>query len=399
MTELRAGAACVPLNLPGWPETTDGTPLVARCLVLDDGQTPLALVSLTVVALTVPDAGTIRAAVAEAVGLPVGQVLVACTHVHTGPPTFTAAPTERTDPVARIAAAAATAASEAQGALAPAQARLGLGRLPGVSRVRRILRRDGSVITLRRSCPETWDWASDRETIGPDEPLDDRLTVLGLWDAAGILRAAVLHFTCHPIPDFLGYAARALEQAHPGAVCLLLNGCSGTVDTPFEQPMAGKVQQEQLPLLGEALTQKAEELLAAAGDFPVGRLAAVSRPVTLPLDPRFVAEAGFSGDLWADVRAAGEFVAAVQVLRLGDLALACVPGEPHVGFGPQVEMTSPFPLTRVVGLANGETGYLLPAAMRARGGYEADPSYWGVVDGQGLEVIRGALAACLDELQ
>lgn len=64
--ELLAGAGSAPLNIVGFPETTDGTPLAARVLVLDDGQTRLALVSLSVIALTRRQVTPIRAAVAEA---------------------------------------------------------------------------------------------------------------------------------------------------------------------------------------------------------------------------------------------------------------------------------------------------------------------------------------------
>lgn len=30
MSQLQAGAATVPLGVPDWPQTTDGTPLMAR---------------------------------------------------------------------------------------------------------------------------------------------------------------------------------------------------------------------------------------------------------------------------------------------------------------------------------------------------------------------------------
>ena len=66
---LQAGAGRMPLNLPDGPTTTDGTSLAVRALVLDDGQTRLALVSLTVICLRREEADLVRAAVREPIAL------------------------------------------------------------------------------------------------------------------------------------------------------------------------------------------------------------------------------------------------------------------------------------------------------------------------------------------
>ena len=39
MHSLQAGLGIAPFNIPGWEQTQDETPLVSRCLMLDDGQT------------------------------------------------------------------------------------------------------------------------------------------------------------------------------------------------------------------------------------------------------------------------------------------------------------------------------------------------------------------------
>ncbi|MEI6503141.1 MAG: hypothetical protein WCP21_19195, partial [Armatimonadota bacterium] len=251
---LLAGADAAPLSLPGWRQSTDGTSLQARVLVLDDGTTRLAVVSLTVICLVKRHADQVRRAVAEAAGVPFEHVLCACTHVHSGPPVFAGEPQAREEMVERIVTAAATAARAVR--VQPARFGFSDGPLTGLSRVRRLLRRDGSVITLRRAWPQYWDWATDPETVGPEEALDDLLTVIRVDDADGEPLAALLHFTCHPIPDFLGYAADLIERAL-GIPCLVLNGCSGSVDTPFEVPMRGKTQGDQLPILGNVLGHRA----------------------------------------------------------------------------------------------------------------------------------------------
>ena len=324
--------------------------------------------------------------------------MVACTHVHSGPPVLADSPETRLALLPHICTASAAAASGAQAQLRPASLGHTADTLPGISRVRRIRRQNGTIITLRRAWPQWWGWARDPETVGPEEPLDDLLTVVRVDDAAGDLLAAVVHFTCHPIPDFVGWAARIVEAQHPGASCLMLNGCLGTVDTPFEVPMRGLTQADQLPALGDILAYRALELLVRTETRPEPAIAAISRPVFLPADPAFLAAPGDRAGLWPGAIAAGGFAAEVQTVLLGDLALVGIPGEAHVGFGVEVERSSPFGLTRVVGLCNGEVGYLLLDSSRTRGGYEADPAQWGVVTGEGVPRLLYAARECLQHL-
>lgn len=389
---LSAGAASAPLSIPDWPESTDGTSLQARVLVLDDGATRLALVSLTVICLVKRHADQVRRAVSEAAQVPFEHVLCACTHVHSGPPVFAGEPELREEMVARIVAAAVTAASALQ--LQPARFGYCCEPLAGVSRVRRIVRRDGSAITLRRAWPQHWGWATDPETVGPEEPLDDLLTVMRLDDVAGQPLAAIIHFTCHPIPDFFGYAADLAERTL-GVPCLILNGCSGSVDTPFEVPLRGKTQAAQLPILGQTLGYRALSDFARTETRGEVTLGASNREVFLPVVPAFLDNPGEKSAIWPEAIRDGGFHTLVQCLRVGDLALVGLPGEAHVGFAARIEGFSPFGLTRPVGLANDEVGYLFPAEARRRGGYEPDSQYWGVVGEEGLQVLAGAAAAGL----
>jgi hypothetical protein len=397
MSELQAGFGMVPFNLPGLVQTTDGTPLVARCLILDDGRTRLALVSGTYLMLGHPETDAVRDAVAQATGLARSAVLLAGTHVHSGPPTLASDRATRQHCAGHIATAAASAARRAV-PLTPVRFGFATDHLPGISRVRRILRRDGTVMTLRRAWPQTWGWATDPETVGPEEPLDDLLTVLRFEDAGGRLLGAVLHFTCHPLPDFLGYAAALVEKSLPGTVCLVFNGCQGSVDTPFEVPLRGRTQAAQLPVLGDILAYRTLELLARAETAAGITVDVASRPVLLPVDPRFHDNPVAQWGLFADSAMPDRLEAEVQCIRLGGLVLAGIPGEAHVGFGTELAGVSPFRLTRAIGIANRSCGYLFPAAARARGGYEADPSYWGIVTGQGIVEILAAARACLADL-
>src|SRR5438445_2942627 len=61
--------------------------LFAHALVLESGGTRLALVSLDVICLPAYPVAAARERIAARVGIPADDVLIACTHTHSGPAT------------------------------------------------------------------------------------------------------------------------------------------------------------------------------------------------------------------------------------------------------------------------------------------------------------------------
>jgi neutral ceramidase len=68
------------------------------------------------------------------------------------------------------------------------------------------------------------------------------------------------------------------------------------------------------------------------------------------------------------------YLAEIQVLRIGDVAIVGLPGEFFVEFGLAIKQQSPARATFVAGLANGSLGYVPTVAAFAEGGYE--PTTW-----------------------
>jgi hypothetical protein len=60
----------------------------------------------------------------------------------------------------------------------------------------------------------------------------------------------------------------------------------------------------------------------------------------------------------------------VQAIRIGDLALCALPGEPFCQTGLDLKAKSPFKPTVMVGMANDYAGYLPTEEQHALGGYE-----------------------------
>jgi hypothetical protein len=80
----------------------------------------------------------------------------------------------------------------------------------------------------------------------------------------------------------------------------------------------------------------------------------------------------------------------VQALRLGDLALVALMGEPFVEAQLRLKLESPAPYTFVAHFCNGYAGYLPTAEAFARGGYETRTSNGSKWQPEALEQITDA---------
>ena len=76
---------------------------------------------------------------------------------------------------------------------------------------------------------------------------------------------------------------------------------------------------------------------------------------------------------WAFIKKEGirkDFPVEIQVIRVGDVAIATNPGELFAEFGLEIKEESPFKHTFVVELANGYAGYIPTQQAFEEGGYE-----------------------------
>ena len=260
---------------------------------------------------------------------------------------------------------------------------------------------DGRTYTIRRAVPSTWRAPQKPEYAGEDGTLDSDLTVLRIEDRDRNPLGCLFHFACHPLPDFIGKAATTVERAHGTPfVCLALNGAQGDVDTPFEVPMDGRCFADQLPVLEGILSAGVMELLARAETRDGGTVRAAAQSARLPVNPWVCEHRKDDALEWLRHAAnTGVFETEVTALRLGDLALVGIPGEIATEIGRGIKQESPFPLTCPVGLANDEVAYILPPETHARGGYEADPHFWGLCAPAAAEVLTKTAAQCLAALR
>ena len=81
----------------------------------------------------------------------------------------------------------------------------------------------------------------------------------------------------------------------------------------------------------------------------------------------------------------------IQILRIGDMAMVSVPGEPFAEVGAAIKRESPFPLTMFCGYSSGKGGDYIPVASEfPHGGYEVERTPYGT--GAAESLIRQAVA-------
>ncbi|MCC2668813.1 MAG: hypothetical protein K0Q72_1284 [Armatimonadetes bacterium] len=347
---LKAGAAAVkitpsltrPVYIAGYENNRIATgvrdDLWARVLVLDDGKTRMATVALDLVGVSNQRVNRIRARIRS---VPSANVLVACTHVHSGPdslglwgPNFA---TTGIDPLymTRLEDRIVAAVDAAAGALQPVEVFAGATEVP-----------DGLVHNSR-------------------EPLQDKqLTALRFAGSDGTTVATVINYGGHPevnksksiTSDYVHYVREAAEKRF-GGVALFLNGALGGMVTPKVSANSF----EEMQRVGEGVGKAAVTALERAERVDVAAVALHRRELTLPLD-----NSGFqilaAGKVLDTAPVGGRVPTEVWRVDLGPVTWVTIPGEilPKPALALKAKMPGKYRM--IVALGNDELGYILDPA-------------------------------------
>ncbi|MBI1789284.1 MAG: neutral/alkaline non-lysosomal ceramidase N-terminal domain-containing protein, partial [Acidobacteria bacterium] len=411
----------------------DPAGMAATALVLSDGRRKFALVDID--ALFVDGAEEIARRASDLTGIPAAHIRLGATHTHAGP-VFSAVrgpvgadprPYERmlANYRASVADKVVGAIAEANGRLEPAH--IGGARGTGTINInRRVRARNGMPPAVGRN---------------PDGFVDRDLIVARIDDARGRPIAVLVNFQCHGTvlayenkllsPDWIGMLRKTVEQALPGARCLFLQGAAGN-----QGPIEGFTGDLTVPhRLGSILGHQAAALalgietvkrepkfegfvestaFQAKQHWRVsgprdGTLSFASKIVEVPrreytardIDEMAtrVAEArrqleqpgGGTHQNQARLRRVANLLeqwkkpvdraplqVEVRIFRMGEIAIAAMPGEPFAEIGVAVKKASPFPITMFSGYSNGLGGDYMPiAAEYDQGGYEVERTPYG----------------------
>ena len=423
--------------------------LWATALALSDGQTTTLIVDLDIGGLRPETATQVRQAIAERTGLPVSNIRISYTHTHSGPSTSTSGGWVKggveliASYLEDLAAKAAGAAGEACRHMQPARIAAGSGT-SNIGVNRRYVTPDGTVVV-----GHNWEGPVDHEVkvIRIDNMNEEPLAIIVNYACHPII---VGPYNDLITPDYPGMVKRVVEAA-TGAKCLFLQGATGDIG-----PVEGCTSQAPLPVyrklgtrLGYAAVNVAMNLETAnkrdrylrtlESGAPLGvfereiqpgtpiTLQVVTRPIQMPLRefPAFeVADAearacadelqrlrreGTEDEIrWAGMLAKRSRMAAersrayhgkshieleLHAIRINDIVILGMPGEPFVEIGLAVKAGSPFPNTLFSGYSNVGGSYIPVASAYPIGGYEVEitpyrPEAAQVVVDESLALLR-----------
>ncbi|MBK7452531.1 MAG: neutral/alkaline non-lysosomal ceramidase N-terminal domain-containing protein [Anaerolineales bacterium] len=322
--------------------------LYVRALTMQTEQTTLVLVALDLIGFFHPDVQDVinTLMVSEPFRVLNPQVVIASTHTHHGPDTMGLwGPDDKTRGVDEEYLAAI------KNKIADA-----------------IL---GSLSDLKHASVK---WTSvhaaglAKNARNPDI-IDDELTLAQFTADDGRPLISIFDFPCHPevlfennphiTSDYVGYLRDEVEK-QTGVPCIFFAGALGGMMTPDVKDHSFA----EAELMGKKL---AEVGLKALGAVESGQCEVVSikrkelaAKLTNPLY-----KMAFWRNLLPDIRnKKGQIKTEVNLIKIGDLWLATVPGEllPKLGLRVKAQLLEAGAgVAGVVGLANDEVGYILPA--------------------------------------
>lgn len=380
----------LPINLGGYGGRTQpgngvATKLLARGFTFEHEGLRGGLITADILMLNSAQVEKIRERASSLTGIPMENIVISCTHTHSGPSPFS---------------------------------KPGLGNPPDETYINWLLKALAGTLPLAGDNMEPvqmgWDSAQvsgvSANRRDPDQDVDRELTVLGFARADGSLKALLMNFPCHPTvlgagnlkvsSEYPGAATSVVAKLFPGTVVAFINGACGDISTRFVRRVQAQAEVQRLgTVLGARAAAMAAGLEFADAEFSVARqIVKVDLKPLLPeaeLDKEIaqwqqrledlklqdapaaqvrIAQTGWEGarmqKLSAQVRDDMDADAELSIWQLGPVGLVSIPGELFSALGQRIKAESPFAANVIAGYSNGHLGYIPTRQAYEQGGYE-----------------------------
>ncbi len=363
------------------PATGTHDPLYAKILVLDDGTTRMALVTLDLGrTFGMESMSVVRDRVRKSAN--VTHVSFSASHTHSAPVIDESyadgkRPAWETTALDKISAAIEAATKKLQTAL------IGTGEGEVfIGHNRRLMQPDGKIKMLWRNATKV-----------PTHPLDSRVGIIRIDNQNGKPLAVVVNYSCHPVvygPDNLQYSADfpgAMAEVVEGAfdadcVCLFLQGAPGDIN-PYYDKMRLEAGAETLMrqtgrTLGDEALRVTKTITPTAPKTPEIQVSVETRRFQLRYDTEKLLAALRPT---ASPEALERYQKALSnptecpvttMLINREIALMGMPGEPFVELGLNFRDRAPAANSYFAGYLNGYHGYFPTIRAAVEGGYGAE---------------------------
>lgn len=263
--------------------------LYAKVLLIERGETRVALVTLDLIGLDRAKSSELRRIVGKQIGTSLNEVMVACSHTHSGPALkpnpISSVPVKRQQKLINewlrsLYSILKELAEEASNDLREARVKYARGYATGLSYNRRKVIPEGACMLImetgrmRNAVREQYKaWGMPPELIEeravpgiPTGPIDPEVGILRFESVSGSPIAILINFSCHPVTlgpsnllisaDYPGYLRSLVEEAENTTV-LFTQGASGDV-RPFYSERSFK-EAERIGMALASITLRAME--------------------------------------------------------------------------------------------------------------------------------------------
>jgi len=403
--------------------------LHARCLVLDNGETKIAIVICDNLGITVDVFQAARDYIKAETDLPPENILMAATHTHSA--TRASSPKYHAFLARRIADCVRCAMENRE------PARIGWGGVDEPSEVfnRRWYTTNpdfcknpfGGVDQVRMNPPR-----GNAALVKPAGPIDPEISFISVQSLDGRPLALLANYSLHYVggvkkgeisADYFGIFSEKIGPllgAQPGDspfVGMLSNGTSGDINNiNFRNPGKRMGPYEKMNQVAELVAKRVAEacqsvkyqtwvpLGAASAELtlkvrkPDARMQAyfkkvMAQPEDAPQHHRY--ERNYASRVQRLLEGPDEITVMLQALQIGDLSIAAIPFETFCEIGLELKEKAPFEDAFTIELANGYNGYLPTPAQHKLGGYET----WMGTNRVQLDASDKIVAVILDLMQ
>ena len=423
--QFRAGAATSNLTPPiggaiiggfhPFPSTHIHDELNARCLVLDNGETRLAIVVCDLLGASREVFDEARKLVTEETGLPGAHLLMSATHTHSATSALGTNRFQINNPLdayqAFVARRIADGVRRAMNNLAPARIGWGTGSEPRHVFNRRWFLKPGTMpmnpFGSTNDLVKMNPGRASKDLDKPAGPTDPEVCLLSVQTPEGRPIAVLANYSLHYVGGvgpghisadyFAIFCDRLQELLHadrqtPAFVGLLANGTSGNINNiDFTQPGVKQENYAQMRLVANDLAQVAFTALQGITyhdwvplggqlrELEVGTRRPtpeqINRAKEILARPKTLPRAATLEQIYAErtlgmAQYPARLNIPIQALRVGDVGITGIPCETFVETGLELKARNPFKPSFTHSIANGYYGYLPTPEQHRLGGYE-----------------------------
>lgn len=418
---FRAGAAVVDITPKKLPVLVNGhffsrsidkvlDPLHARCVVMDDGQTRIAMIVIDSCLIPLEYVDSVKKMITEETGIPATNIMISATHCHSAPSLkkTLGTPVDE-DYAAFLPGKIVHAVARAQKNLVPAKIGWAVGNDTNNVYCRRFLMKEGTAMTNPFS-----DKVNDRAMMNPGVanpnkitrtgPVDSSVTVISILDREDKPLAVFANYSTHyaGVPgdvlsgDYFAVFAKEIEKKIAEQVgqenmpehfvAIMSNGTSGDAncldflnpDRKFDHHSVGEeTAQAAMAVWPNIKYFQSVPIRVVEKRITLNNRVPTSEEVQKAKDHVATLPEGKPKDI-PDVYALGTIMMEnwpktvdipIQAFRIGELGIAAFPAEVYGITGLEVKAHSPFTPTMNISQANGSFGYVPPPEQHALGGY------------------------------